>query len=113
MTARKELLLDSADLVDGARNAEYGEPISDFTCQSDLWQAYLARTMEVRGGLDIRPHDVAVLMTLTKCARIAESPGKRDHWVDIAGYAACGWDVAGAVRDDELGSVHDWRVSLP
>ena len=49
-----------------------------------MWSAYL--------GVDIEQHDVAAMMALLKVSRIRWSPTKRDHWQDLAGYAACGWD---------------------
>jgi hypothetical protein len=34
--------------------------------------------------------DVAIMMNLLKISRLSWSPTKEDHWVDAAGYAACG-----------------------
>jgi hypothetical protein len=33
------------------------------------------------------------MMALVKVSRISTSPSKLDHWVDLAGYAACGGEV--------------------
>jgi hypothetical protein len=38
--------------------------------------------------------DVAVMMGLLKIARIKTSPAHADNWVDLAGYAACGGELA-------------------
>ena len=35
--------------------------------------------------------DEAVFMTLVKVVRMKTSPELKDHWADIAGYAACGY----------------------
>lgn len=86
MSARRELLDEAANLVDGDRNAQYGDPRQDFQRTAAMWSAYLGATVE--------PHDVAAMMALLKCSRIRWSPDKRDSWVDLAGYAACGWDCA-------------------
>lgn len=86
MTARRDLLDEAADLVDGDRNNQYGDPRQDFQRTAAMWAAYL--------GVPIEPHDVAAMMSLLKLSRIHWSPGKRDSWVDLAGYAACGWDCA-------------------
>jgi nucleoside 2-deoxyribosyltransferase len=83
---RRELLTEAADLVDGDRNAQYGDPRQDFARTATMWGAYL--------GTDVEPHDVAALMALLKVSRLKWSPGKRDSWVDLAGYAACGWHCA-------------------
>jgi hypothetical protein len=37
-------------------------------------------------------HDVAAMMIMIKLSRIAWTPEDIDHWVDIAGYAACGYE---------------------
>ena len=81
--ARTLLLAEAEPLVNGDRDDQYGAPRSDFTRPAAMWTAYL--------GADIQPHDVAALMALLKLSRIRWSPGKRDSWVDLAGYAACGW----------------------
>ena len=80
------MLAEAASLVDGDRNAQYGDPRQDFQRTAVMWGAYL--------GVDIEPHDVAALMAILKVSRIRWSPGKRDSWVDLAGYAACGWHCA-------------------
>jgi len=32
-------------------------------------------------------------MALLKLSRIAWQPNKTDSWIDLAGYAACGWEA--------------------
>jgi hypothetical protein len=84
--ARAEILLGAEVIVNGDRNAQYGDPRQDFTRTADMWSAYL--------GVPVQPHDVAALMALLKVSRIRWSPTKQDSWLDLAGYAACGWDCA-------------------
>jgi len=86
MSSREEILNQATAIVTVDRNADYGEPEQNFKQIAEMWSAYL----EAR----IYPHDVAAMMVLLKVARIANTPGKEDHWVDIAGYAACGGEVA-------------------
>jgi hypothetical protein len=86
--AERELLLkDAATIIMGDRNAQYGDPTQDFARTATMWQTYL-------DGIDreLEPHDVAVMMILLKVSRLAWSPNKRDHWLDIAGYAGCGFE---------------------
>lgn len=112
---RRSVLLEAADLVDGDRNAQYGDPIDDFRRTGIYWSTHLGGVLrrkanECRVTLDpdvvdivdrlLDPHDVAVMMGMLKASRLAWSPGKRDHWTDAAGYAACGWDCV-AREDDE------------
>lgn len=91
-TERASALAEAIHLINGDRNATYGDPVDDFQTTADLWNIYIDRTFEARGSLALRPHDVAVMMDLLKIARISWSPEKRDHWVDLAGYAGCGWE---------------------
>lgn len=49
-----------------------------------LWSAYRNET--------ITETDVAAMMILLKVARQTHSPTKQDHWADMAGYAALGWE---------------------
>lgn len=91
---RGQLLLEAERLINGDRNVQYGAPIDDFSVTAKMWEAYLRRLMETR-NLDVLmldPHDVAVLLILVKISRLAQTPEKKDHWADIAGYAGCGWE---------------------
>jgi hypothetical protein len=86
------MLREAEALVDGDRNAQYGDPRQDFQRTAAMWSAYL--------GVEVAPHDVAALMAILKISRIRWSPAKRDSWVDLAGYAACGWHCA--MPEDEV-----------
>ena len=44
-------------------------------------------------GTPVSRSDVAVMMIQLKLARIKTSPEHADHWMDVAGYAACGGEV--------------------
>lgn len=96
---RTDVLEEAITLINGERNSTYGDPLDDFHTTATFWQVYLSRTITARGNLDIKPHDVAIMMTLLKTARISWSPAKRDHWADLAGYCGCGWDCV--VRQDD------------
>ena len=99
---RREVLNEASSLVNGDRNDTYGDPYDDYMKVSKMWNAYLEGLMKRRGisvspALTdlIEPHDAIAMMVLLKTARIANAPGHRDNWVDLAGYAACGWDAYG------------------
>lgn len=93
-TTRAKLLIESASIIDGDRNTQYGDPIDDFSLTASMWEAYLRRIMVTRDTDEVclEPHDVAVMMLLVKVSRLTQSPEKYDHWLDIAGYAGCGWE---------------------
>lgn len=83
---RKTFLDDVGKCVLQDRNASYGEPEDNFATIATLWNAQLGGRL----AAPLAAHDVAVLMAHVKLARIQTSPAQRDHWIDLAGYAACG-----------------------
>lgn len=87
MNPRSETLTTAEKLINGDRNNHYGPPSQDFTRTARLWTTYLD------GRTTVEAHDVAIMMILLKISRIRWSPEQHDHWIDIAGYAACGWDA--------------------
>ena len=107
MSRRREMLIEAADLVDGDRNVSYGDPSDDFRRTAAYWSTHLGgvlRRLAAETRVEVSddvldlvdhllgPHDVAIMMMQLKTSRLAWSPDKHDHWVDAAGYAACGRD---------------------
>lgn len=85
MTSRSEVLNEAMTIVNGQREEAYGTPERNFERIAQMWSAYMEIT--------IHPHDVAAMMAMLKIARIRISPDRLDHWIDLAGYAACGGEV--------------------
>jgi hypothetical protein len=94
---RTEILDAAMECVTKDRNATHGEHEDNFRVIADYWSTYL-RSTGVH-GVELTSVDVASLMILVKVARIASSAHHRDHWVDIAGYAACGGEIATRERE--------------
>lgn len=88
---RQEILAQANHCVSVDRNATHGDPEDNFQTIAELYTAYLTKADRPNGLL---PHDVAVLNILQKVSRILTSPEHPDHWIDIAGYAACGGQCA-------------------
>jgi Domain of unknown function (DUF6378) len=88
LTERARVLDEAKNLICGDRNNQYGEPHQDFQRTAGVLNAlgYLAPDGPLKA------HDVAVIISAVKLSRIMWSPEKRDHWVDLAGYAACGYE---------------------
>lgn len=102
---REEILKESIKCVTRDRNATHGEPEDNFQAIAGLWNAYFdARAKhEGRNGKDdweITPTDVAVLNILQKVARVVTTPHCADHWIDIAGYAACGGGIGEPLKKE-------------
>ena len=84
---RKELLQKAEKCVNGDRDLKYGKPENNFAAIARYWTEYL--------GINIKAVDVAAMMCLFKMARLQSSKfADLDSWVDLAGYAACGAEIA-------------------
>ena len=86
MTKRKEILAKAEQCVNGQREQDYGTPEQNFKIIADLWSAYK--------GVPFSTVDVAMMMALLKIARIKNGGGTGDSFIDLAGYAACGGELA-------------------
>lgn len=83
---RKEVLSLAEQCVNGKREQDYGSPEDNFRTIADMWTAYK--------GVSFTTVDVAMMMSLLKIARIKNGGGTGDSFVDLAGYAACGGELA-------------------
>jgi len=89
---RMDILGRAAHIVTQDRNVAYGPPEQTFERIAAMWAAYL--------GIDVLlAADVAAMLALMKIARIATNPLHEDSWIDLAGYAACGADVARGLQE--------------
>lgn len=88
-SARTDILDEAKHLISRVRNNVYGAPTQDFQRSADALNAY---GYMGPGGRKMLPHDIAVIIMSVKLSRIVWSPDHRDNWVDMAGYAGCGWE---------------------
>lgn len=89
-TARA-LILDAArEAVTRDRAATHGDAEANFARIAAVWS--------VRLGVTITPAQVALMLVDLKVTRAWGNPAHQDNWVDIAGYAACGGEIAGWVK---------------
>ena len=83
---RVQALREAATIIAGDRDVQYGGPEENFTRIAKIWSVII--------GVDITPEDVAMMMVGLKVARYASKSGfQPDTWIDIAGYAGCGYEV--------------------
>jgi hypothetical protein len=83
---RVAALREAAGIINGDRNKQYGNPEDNFERTAKIWSVIL--------GIEISNEDVAMMMVGLKVARYASKSGYQpDTWVDIAGYAGCGYEV--------------------
>ena len=90
LSPRVEALREAARLIDSERNAVYGPPAENFGVIARLWS-------EIK-GIPFSAEDVAMMMVAVKMGRYASGARSgaefhADTWVDIAGYAGCGYEV--------------------
>ena len=83
---RIQALREAATIIAGDRDVQYGGPEENFTRIAKIWSVIV--------GVEISPEDVAMMMVGLKVARYASKSGfQPDTWIDIAGYAGCGYEV--------------------
>ena len=83
---RADILDTAKDYVTKDRAATHGDAERNFGLIAAYWSAHLNR--------NIKPHDVAVMMTLLKLARARSNPKHTDNWIDGCGYLALGGEAA-------------------
>jgi Domain of unknown function (DUF6378) len=81
------MLHRAEELINGQRQQDYGDKLSNFSQIAMLWQGTLA--LKLQPDAVITPEDVALLMMQVKIARLAKSPHHKDSLLDIAGYTGC------------------------
>ena len=87
---RAQILDTACGYVTRDRNATHGSPERSFETIAALWSAY--------AGHRFTATDVAAMMALLKVARIKANPANADNWIDLAGYAACGGEIASPIN---------------
>lgn len=85
MNKREECLRMANEIVNGAREKDYGTPENNFQFIADQWASYL--------NYPIDRQDVANMMILLKIARTKTGTGTDDCFIDMAGYAACAYEM--------------------
>lgn len=83
---RTDILATAAEVVTVDRAATHGKAEDSFARIARLWSAYL--------DVPVTSIDVAAMLGLMKIARIGGNPAHADNWIDLAGYAACGGEIA-------------------
>lgn len=82
----EDILEEALRITSKDRQSQYGPPNIDFHRTAKIWSALF--------GYDFQSWHVAVAMEGLKLSRTMHSPEKRDNWVDMAGYARCGYQCA-------------------
>ena len=83
---RVQLLREAEEITCGARNIDYGDPVTN--------HRNIATIAGVATGWDMDEHDAVMVLIAAKIARIRISPDKRDHYVDLMAYAGIAYECA-------------------
>ena len=84
---REQILETAIKTVCQDRQDRYGAVENNFQMIAEFWSTYL--------NVSVTAVDVAMMMGMLKIARIRTGKFTQDNFVDLAGYAACGAEVAG------------------
>ena len=96
---RDAILATAAGLIDGERAAQNGDALATHQRIAGMWSAYL--------GVPVGPVDAAAMMALLKVARVRVNPAHADNWIDLAGYAALGGEMACAAASEIAAKNHE------
>ena len=92
---RREILQAAERCVCGDRDQDYGGPEDSFALIARLWEPIIeARCVGPGADVCVDAVTVALCMAELKIARAATNETHMDSWVDLAGYAACGGEIA-------------------
>lgn len=93
--ARQRCLDEAGRIIQGQRDKQYGGPEENFGRIADMWSMIF--------GVEVTREDVAMAMVAVKVARYASKSGYQpDTWTDIAGYAACGFEVGQVEKNAKI-----------
>ena len=94
-TYRTICLSEANNIVNGARQNAYGSPENSFKTIAGFWNLYLG------ANPPLTARQVADMMMLLKMARISSGTPTLDSYVDIAGYAACGYESLRGIIEEQ------------
>ena len=87
--------LELADEIVRDRRAAYGSPDANYHRLSGLWSAVLET--------DVSALETVLCCIQMKVARLVNDPLHEDSWIDIAGYAAIGFEISQLLKEREDG----------
>jgi len=86
MTTRTKILTTADQAISVDRDEVYGPVRENFERIANAWRAL--------GFADVTPEEVALMMIIVKASRLTNTLSHEDSWVDLAGYAALGGEIA-------------------
>lgn len=84
--SRSDILDMASECITKDRAATHGDMEENFSTIAAYWSIHL--------GVEISAADCAIMCAQIKIARLKSNAAHADNWVDLAGYAACGGELA-------------------
>ena len=91
---RGNMLNRAIDIINGARQNQYGAPEDSFATIAYYWNTYLDSIGIDIDDCSISGKDVSMMMALLKIARASGQNYRSDNYVDCAGYLGIADDMA-------------------
>ena len=82
---RKKIMKAASDLMDGERAKDYGDAYEMHRRIAAGWSEIL--------GVKVEPHEAALCMAWLKIARLVETPGHEDSYVDLVAYGSLAGEI--------------------
>ena len=84
--SRSDILDMASECITKDRAATHGDMEKNFSTIAAYWSIHL--------GVEVTAADCAIMCAQIKIARLKSNAAHADNWVDLAGYAACGGELA-------------------
>jgi hypothetical protein len=84
--SRSDILDMASECITKDRAATHGDMEENFSTIAAYWSIHL--------GVEVSAADCAIMCAQIKLARLKSNAAHADNWVDLAGYAACGGELA-------------------
>lgn len=91
------VLHTAANLLEGDRSRQHGDPRKTFATIADLWAAFLKG--KLRPGETVTREDAALMMSLFKIARTRHGSWNADDYIDGAAYLQIAHDCSADMFD--------------
>jgi hypothetical protein len=82
---RQKIMRAASNLMDGERAKDYGDALEMHRRIAAGWSEIL--------GVNVRPHEAALCMAWLKIARLVETPGHEDSYVDLVAYGSLAGEI--------------------
>ena len=82
---RRKIMSAASNLMDGERAKDYGDALEMHRRIAAGWSEIL--------GVNVKPHEAALCMAWLKIARLVETPGHEDSYVDLVAYGSLAGEI--------------------